>query len=80
MFRTPTGQTGVDAYVFEATAIANAQRVLDARFKELHATARKEHPELFKFSTDFMWSGAEAALHFSAYIQGKEKEFLANHR
>lgn len=37
MFRTPTGQTGNDAYRFEAAQIADAQRELDARRDRLAA-------------------------------------------
>jgi hypothetical protein len=35
MFRTPTGQTGRDAYVYEAAQIANALRELNARAARL---------------------------------------------
>lgn len=46
-FRTRSGQTGMDAYVYELTAIANAQRELNARFETLVETVRNEHPEYF---------------------------------
>jgi len=77
MFRTPTGQTGTDAYVFEAAQIANAQRELDARFTRLRAVIAEEAPELFKSSTDFKWAKAVSAEHLSWYLRGKELEYLA---
>lgn len=80
MFRTATGQTGRDAYVFEATAIANAQRELNLRFRKLRATVEEESPELFLHSTDFLFSGADTAEHFSYYLRGWESEFLTKSR
>lgn len=74
MFRTPTGQTGRDAYIFEATAIANAQRELDARFRRLLEVAHNEHPEMFAYSTDYhpqLTKGAISAKGFAKYIKGK---------
>ena len=53
MFRSRTGQTGKDAYVYEAAAIANAIRDLDKKYKEILEAAHSEHPELFKRWTDF---------------------------
>lgn len=76
MFRTPTGQTGKDAYVFEASQIANAQRELDARFKRLRKTVAEEAPELFRHTTDFITADAAAAEHFEWYLQGREDEYL----
>lgn len=35
MFRTSTGQTGTDAYIYEAAQIINARRELDARAARL---------------------------------------------
>lgn len=74
MFRTPTGQTGRDAYIFEATAIANAQRELDARFRRLLEAAHSEHPEMFACSSDYIpqFDGqAGKAKGFAEYIKGK---------
>lgn len=76
MFTTATGQTGVDAYVFEAAQIANAQRELDHRFRRLREVVKKENPQLFTASNDFAFAGAEAADHFCWYVQGKEAEYL----
>jgi hypothetical protein len=76
MFCTPTGQTGVDAYTYEAAQIANSQRELDERMKRLVATVREEHPELFANSTDFLFANANAAEHFSYYVRGREHEYL----
>jgi len=45
MFRTPTGQTGKDAYTFEMAAILNAQRELNLRFVRLCNTIAEELPE-----------------------------------
>lgn len=42
LFRTRTGQTGRDAYINEATAIANAKRELDERTRELLEAMRAE--------------------------------------
>jgi hypothetical protein len=76
-FRTSTGQTGLDAYVFEAAAIANSKRELDARFRRLRENVAEESPHLFANSTDFLFSGANAAEHFVHYLQGREGEYLA---
>jgi hypothetical protein len=46
MFRTVTGQTGKDAYIYEAAAIANAQRELNTRMKKLVDTIKEEAPDL----------------------------------
>lgn len=73
-FRTATGQTGMDAYQFEAAAIANAQRELDARFQRLRAVVAAESPELIRARTDFMMAGADKAEHFSHYLRGEEAE------
>jgi len=79
-FRTATGQTGRDAYIFEAQAIANAQRVLDQRFKALRETIAREAPETFHGETDFMWAGASAAQHFSDYlVYGPERAAEIKH-
>jgi hypothetical protein len=67
-FRTQTGQTGMDAYLFEAAAIANSQRDLDARFKRLLQVVHEEAPEVFADSTDFHPEFARA---------GRAKSFLA---
>lgn len=76
MFRTATGQTGKDAYVFEAAQIANAQRELDARFAKLRQVVADEAPALLQNSTDFLLAGADKAEHFAAYLQGREEEWL----
>ena len=76
MFCTPTGQTGLDAYIYEAAQIANAQRELNARMLHLRQTVAEEQPQLFKNSTDFMWCTAKDAEHFCAYLQGREAEYL----
>lgn len=44
-FRTPTGQTGKDAYVYEITRIRNAQRDLDTQLRNLLANITDELPE-----------------------------------
>lgn len=67
-FRTATGQTGRDAYVFTAAKIANAQRELDDEFKALVKVMQNEAPEVFEASTDFAFSGAEAAAHLRDYL------------
>ena len=53
MFRTATGQTGKDAYINEATAIANAQRDLDDRLRRLCSAIHSEHPELLRNRSDW---------------------------
>jgi hypothetical protein len=53
VFRTATGQTGYDAYIFEATAIANEQRELRERLRTLLQAAHAEQPALFGHSTDW---------------------------
>jgi hypothetical protein len=60
-FRTATGQTGRDAYEFEAAQILNARRELDARVERLLRVMHEEAPEIFECSTDFFpdWSGVE---------------------
>lgn len=45
MFRTPTGQTGKDAYSYELAAIANTKRELDSRFVRLLTAMKEELPE-----------------------------------
>lgn len=80
-FRTATGQTGLDAYLFEATAIANAQRELNTRFHRLLDTVRTEQPCRFYDSTDFMFNPpATEANHFSHYLRGNQHytEWLEN--
>lgn len=70
-FRTPTGQTGPDAYEYEAAQIANAQRDLDARFHKLLEAAHSEHPELFEFESDFnvmLHGSASRAEAFGHYV------------
>lgn len=52
-FTTPSGQTGKDAYVFEAQAIANAQRDLDARMRRLCQAIHTESPELLYSPSDY---------------------------
>lgn len=72
MFRTNTGQTGRDAYIFEATAIANAQRELDKRFNRLLQAAHSEQPEMFAYSTDYhphFDSQAKNAAGFAEYVR-----------
>lgn len=49
-FRTRTGQTGRDAYIFEANAIANAQRELDARMERLTTAMLIEDADLTCYS------------------------------
>lgn len=72
-FRTPTGQTGRDAYIYEATAIANAQRELNARFHRLIDTVRTERPCLFENVTDYMFNpDATSAENFSHYLRGHD--------
>lgn len=44
-FRTPTGQTGRNAYVYELAAIQNERRDLDARMKRLTDAMAAELPE-----------------------------------
>lgn len=44
-FRTPTGQTGMDAYIFELAQIENARRELDARILRLTEAIARELPE-----------------------------------
>ncbi len=44
MFRTHTGQTGTDAYQYEAAAIVNALRELDARAAALASVMVAELP------------------------------------
>lgn len=71
-FTTPTGQTGRDAYSYEAAAIANAQRELDARFRRLLEAAHREHPELFAYSTDYspqLNGQARHATGFASYLR-----------
>lgn len=69
MFRTPTGQTGKDAYVFEAAAIANEMRELTARFQALREVVLEEMPELMPHRSDFAFSDAGAAGKFLEHIQ-----------
>jgi hypothetical protein len=45
-FRTATGQTGIDAYIYEATQIANAQRDLNRRMLRLANTIKAEQSAL----------------------------------
>lgn len=71
-FRTRTGQTGRDAYLNEATAIANAQRELDVRFRALLRTVYAEAPELIAHPTDYhpeLTYSAESAKGFCEYIR-----------
>lgn len=49
-FRTATGQTGRDAYLFEAAAIANSQRELDARMERLTDAMVNEDADLTCYS------------------------------
>lgn len=44
-FRTPTGQTGKDAYVYELSAIRNSLRDLERRFAALGETIARETPD-----------------------------------
>lgn len=44
MFRTPTGQTGFDAYAYELAQIENARRELDARMVRLTEVIAAELP------------------------------------
>ena len=66
VFRTATGQTGLDAYVFEATQIANAQRELNARMDRLTTVIDREAPALLA-GTEFP-DGAPSARSFSDYL------------
>ena len=69
-FRTPTGQTGMDAYVYEAAQISNVQRELNARFHCLIDVVRTEQPDVFEHETDFMFRpDATHADHFLDYLQ-----------
>jgi len=68
MFRTATGQTGRDAYIYESAQIANAPRELDRRFNELRKIVAAEAPELFEHSTDYMWASADSADSFTNYL------------
>ncbi len=68
-FRSATGQTGLDAYTYEATAIANAQRELDERFHSLVNTVRREAPGLFTYSSDYYWAEASSAANFTEYVK-----------
>lgn len=52
-FRSATGQTGRDAYIYEAAQIENAQRALNERFARLLTAAHDEHPELFESISDY---------------------------
>jgi hypothetical protein len=61
MFRTASGQTGYDAYQYEAAQIANAQRDLNERFTRLVQIMHDEVPEMFPGSTDFQFSSAISA-------------------
>jgi hypothetical protein len=82
-FRTPTGQTGPDAYQYEAAAIANAQRELDNRFHRLIDAVRSENPQMFVGSTDYMFRpSASKAEQFGHYLRGPEhyRFWLANKR
>jgi hypothetical protein len=74
MFRTPTGQTGTDAYVYEAAQIANAQRELDARMQDLLTAMHTEQPDLFHNTTDFapQWARATSARNLLEYLQGED--------
>lgn len=45
MFTTPTGQTGRDAYKYEAQQIANLLRELDARATRLAKAMADENPD-----------------------------------
>ncbi len=44
MFRTPSGQTGSDAYAYEAAQIANSLRELNARASRLSQAMAEEIP------------------------------------
>jgi hypothetical protein len=44
-FRTPSGQTGTDAYIYEAAQIRNSLRELDRRAARLAAVMVDELPE-----------------------------------
>lgn len=44
-FRTPTGQTGTDAYIYEAAQIRNCLRELNARAAHLAAVMADEMPD-----------------------------------
>lgn len=74
MFRTQTGQTGMDAYIYEVTAIANAQRDLDKRFNDLVEVIREEST-IFNHlngtpSTDYMFKpGARTATGLLEYMR-----------
>lgn len=69
MFRTATGQTGLDAYKFEAAAIANAQRVLNERMHKLVVAIHEEAPETFVHSTDWWFSGGDHAQSLSDHLK-----------
>lgn len=74
MFRTSSGQTGFDAYIFEAQAIANAQRELNTRFVQLCQIIKEEKPEAFENSTDFLYSTASSSQYFTNYLIRRRNE------
>lgn len=83
MFTTPYGHIGYDAYQYEATAIANAQRELNARFHRLLEIVRTESPDTFYNVSDYAFKpNATKAENFSHYIRGKEHyiEWLRTNR
>lgn len=71
-FRTPTGQTGPDAYVFEAAQIANAQRELDERFQRLLGTVRTEAPYMLACTSDYAFGGGNSAKSFIDYLRERQ--------
>lgn len=58
MFRTPSGQTGHDAYVYAAAQIANRQRALDRMLTELVETIASESPADFERITPALKPGS----------------------
>jgi hypothetical protein len=59
MFRTPSGQTGRDAYVFEAASIVNELRELKARWARLQETIETEQPDA-RIEVAYQVAGEEA--------------------
>lgn len=73
MFRTATGQTGLDAYLFEAAAIANAQRELDARMGRLMDAITEENPDgLHGTRISTSWDGRTSRAHAHDIVAAHE--------
>lgn len=72
MFRTATGQTGPDAYMYEASQILNCQRELDGRAARLARVMADELPE----SVSVKWAMPSAA-HPDFFHEWDERDALA---